>query len=266
MNEPTLDGTVSLEPFLFHPIATIRSCYPERFGIPRQAGLVHSAIAQIEFQNTEDNRLSLRGIEVFSHLWVLFVFHQHHYQSWKPLVKPPRLGGKKSVGLYATRSPNRFNPIGMSAVELSHVEMTDDLISLHICGGDFLDQTPVIDLKPYVVYSDSVPSADSAWATPPSVELSVQWNAAAKDALAQTTDLTHEMEQLIEETIALDPRPGYERGKDGKVGEQWYMAIAANRSNPTGANANHIATYDVAWTVEQGVATITQCQLREPIH
>ena len=252
----SVDEANSDEAFLFHPIAVIRSCYPDRFGIPRQAGLVPSAIARIEFENTEENRLSLRGIEAFSHLWVLFVFHGQHYQSWKPLVKPPRLGGKKSVGLYATRSPNRFNPIGMSAVELSHVEMTADSIGLHIRGGDFLDRTPVLDLKPYVGYSDSIPIANSAWATSPPRMLPIQWADGAKAALDQLSERPRELQQLIEDTIALDPRPGYERGKDGTLGEQWYMAIAEGRSE------TH-ATFDIAWKVEQGVAIITQMQKRD---
>jgi tRNA (adenine37-N6)-methyltransferase len=247
MNDGTETDGLTNESFVFHRIATIRSCFPDRFGIPRQSGLVPSAIAHIEFPNTEANRLSLRGIEAFSHLWVLFVFHQHHYQSWKPLVNPPRLGSKKSVGLYATRSPNRFNPIGMSAVELSRVEMTPDLISLEIRGGDFLDQTPVLDLKPYVTYADSIPAADSAWAIPPAEKLPVQWSDAAKTAFAELTDLTHELQQLIEATIALDPRPGYERGKDAKHGAHWYMAIA---------------DWDIAWTVAQGIAIITQVKRR----
>lgn len=237
------DDTAS---YTFRPIAVIRSCFPDRFGIPRQAGLVPSAIAQIEFQNTEENRLSLRGIDAFSHLWVLFVFHQQNYRSWKPLVHPPRLGGNKSVGLYATRSPNRFNPIGMSAVALDRVDMTQDSIVLHIRGGDFLDDTPVLDLKPYIVYADSISTADSAWATKPAALLSVQWSPAAEQALPQiqTTDVD-DLKQLIAETIALDPRPGYERGKDGKSGARWYMTID---------------DINVIWKVEQATAIITQIQ------
>ena len=237
------DDTVS---YTFRPIAVIRSCFPDRFGIPRQAGLVPSAIAQIEFQNIEENRLALRGIDAFSHLWVLFVFHQQNYRSWKPLVHPPRLGGNKSVGLYATRSPNRFNPIGMSAVALDHVEMTRDLIVLQIRGGDFLDGTPVLDLKPYIVYADSISTADSAWAIAPSALLSVRWSLDAEQALAeiQITDV-EALKQLIAETIALDPRPGYERGKDGTSGARWYMKID---------------DIDVIWKVEQATAIITQIQ------
>lgn len=229
--------------YSFQSIAVIRSCYPERFGIPRQAGLVPTATARIEFENNEDNRLALRGIADFSHLWVLFVFHRQAYRSWKPLVNPPRLGGNQSVGLYATRSPNRRNPIGMSAVELSHVEMTNQAIALHIRGGDFLDRTPVLDLKPYVVYADAISHANSAWAKEPEAPMEVVWS---HDATATLGVNRSELKQLITESIALDPRPGYERHKDGKPGEQWYMTIE---------------NVDVAWKVEQGIATITQLRM-----
>ena len=233
--------------FSFEPIARIKSCYPDRFGIPRQAGLVPSAIAQIIFDNTEENRLSIRGIEEFSHLWIVFVFHRQNYKSWKPLVNPPRLGGNQSVGLYATRSPNRFNPIGMSAVRLSHVETTTDELRLHIRGGDFLDQTPVLDIKPYVPYSDSIPDADSAWATAPDSTLSVQWSDEASRFLETVTPQYPSLQSLVEETLLQDPRPGYERGKDGKPGAQWFMTILE---------------YDLAWSVANNVVLINSFKLK----
>ena len=127
-----------------HRIATIRSCYPQRFGIPRQAGLVKTATATINFAASQNNELSIRDIESFSHLWVIFIFHKQNYSGFKPLVQPPRLGGKKTMGVYATRSPNRPNPIGLSAVLLDRVEYGEQEIRLHVRGGDFLDGTPVL--------------------------------------------------------------------------------------------------------------------------
>lgn len=229
--------------YSFGPIAVIRSCYTDRFGIPRQSGLVPSATARIEFENNADNRLALRDIADFSHLWVIFIFHKQPYRSWKPLVKPPRLGGNQSIGVYATRSPNRPNPIGISAVELCHVETTDRAIALHTRGGDFLDHTPVLDLKPYVAYADAISDAQSAWAMPPISPLNVVWSEAALVAL---DDSSNELKQIISDTIALDPRPGYERYRDGKPGERWYMTLE---------------TVDVTWKVEHGTATITNIQV-----
>ena len=225
------------------PIAHVQSCYPERFGIPRQAGLVPSATAAIIFSNTEPHKLSLRGIESFSHIWVVFLFHQG-YAKAKPLVQPPRLGGRKTMGVYATRSPNRPNPIGLSAVPLDDVEYTSDRILLHIRGGDFLDGTPVLDIKPYIPYADAIPAANSAWATAEESLLSVEWSAEAQVALADSDEgFGVKIQTLIAETIAQDPRPAHEREKDGRPGQQWNMRLGG---------------FDVFWQVEAGIARVTR--------
>jgi tRNA (adenine37-N6)-methyltransferase len=235
------------------PIAHILSCYPERFGIPRQSGLVPAATAQIVFANTADNQLALRGIEAFSHLWVIFWFHGQTYRDmphggFKPLVSPPRLGGRQQIGVYATRSPNRPNPIGLSAVALDRVEIKRSQILLHITGADLLDGTPVLDLKPYIPYADAILAATSAWATLETPGFAVGWTDAA--AIALTTDWEQgriadwaSIQALIEQTIGQDPRPAHERGKDGRVGQQWNLRVAG---------------FDVFWRVEGGKAWITQ--------
>ncbi len=229
------------------PVAYIRSCYTERFGIPRQAGLVHSATATIVFDPSQNSRLSLRGLDEFSHLWIVFVFHKQHYKNTKPLVNPPRLGGKKRVGVFATRSPNRPNPVGLSAVQLDSIEETATELQLHIRGGDFLDGTPVLDIKPYVPFADSISHASAAWADDSEPPLPVRWrNDAHKSLLAlqgSATTTHNSLQQLIEETIAQDPRPAYERTKDGSPGQSWGMKIT---------NVN------VRWQVVGGVADILQ--------
>lgn len=226
----------------FSPIAYIQSCYPERFGIPRQAGLVASAYADIVFEATEENKLALRGIEEFSHVWVIFVFHGQSYGDFKPLVRPPRLGGNKSVGVYATRSPNRPNAIGMSAVKLFGVIEKKRTLRLQVQGGDFLDGTPVIDIKPYVPYADAIESAQAAWAVEQSSLLSVSWSDEAEAVLIDCVEPgAKKLRCLIEETLAQDPRPGYERGKDGREGQRWHMQVS---------------NYSVFWTVEKGVAKV----------
>ena len=230
------------------PIATISSCYPQRFGIPRQAGLVKSATATIDFAANRDNELALRDIESFSHLWVIFLFHQQNYSGFKPLVQPPRLGGKKTMGVYATRSPNRVNPIGLSAVLLDRVECQRDLIRVHIEGGDFLDGTPVLDLKPYVPFADSISHATTEWADPIDSVLPVHWSDQATQAMIvidhHGNDLqagTQGLRHLIEETVAQDPRPAHERNKDGKPGQSWGVRVGP---------------VDVGWQVVGGVAVI----------
>ena len=232
----------------FAPIAHIDSCYPDRLGIPRQAGLVPSAYADIVFEATEENKLALRGIDEFSHLWVLFVFHAQSYGEYKPLVRPPRLGGNKNVGVYATRSPNRPNPIGMSAVRLLGISEKKRQLRLAVQGGDFLDGTPVLDVKPYVPYADAIDSAHSAWATEPQTLLPVRWSDSAKVVLAQC-EQAERLQCLIEETLAQDPRPGYERGKDGRPGQRWMMQIGG---------------HDVSWQVEDGVAAVIKLETLLP--
>jgi len=230
-------------------IATIRSCYPQRFGIPRQAGLVKSATATVNFEASRDNELSVRDIESFSHLWIIFLFHKQNYTGFKPLIQPPRLGGKKTMGVYATRSPNRPNPIGLSAVLLEQVEYGDQEIRLHVRGGDFLDGTPVLDIKPYVPFADSIPEASSEWAVASEPSMPVTWSATAiselssADQLTNTgrTDVTDNLRLLIEDTLALDPRPAHERHKDGKEDQAWGMRV------------EHV---DVKWRVKNGAAEI----------
>ena len=232
-----------------HRIATIRSCYPQRFGIPRQAGLVKTATATINFAASQNNELSIRDIESFSHLWVIFIFHKQNYSGFKPLVQPPRLGGKKTMGVYATRSPNRPNPIGLSAVLLDRVEYGEQEIRLHVRGGDFLDGTPVLDIKPYVPFADSIPDASSEWAVASEPPMPVKWTADATAELraavtrtpADQTGVTDSLLHLIEETLALDPRPAHERHKDGRPDQAWGMRV------------EHV---DVKWRVQGGIAEI----------
>ncbi|MGB7412884.1 MAG: tRNA (N6-threonylcarbamoyladenosine(37)-N6)-methyltransferase TrmO [Thermosynechococcaceae cyanobacterium] len=231
----------NLEPVSLTPIAYICSCYPERFGIPRQAGLVPSATATIAFTPTEFNKLALRGIESFSHLWIIFLLHQG-YAKTKPLVQPPRLGGKKTMGVYATRSPNRPNPIGLSAVPLELVEYKLQEILLHIQGGDFLDGTPVLDIKPYVPYADAIATATTTWATATNL-LPVIWSHLAESTLNASAIKVEWLRTLVTETIAQDPRPAHERGKDGRLGQEWNMRLAG---------------LDVFWQVEAGIATVTR--------
>lgn len=229
-------------------IATIRSCYSQRFGIPRQPGLVQSAVAAIEFEPTSDNELALRDLGSFSHLWVVFVFHRQHYTHSKPLVQPPRLGGKTSMGVYATRSPNRPNPIGLSVVALREVSFDKDRFRVFVDGGDFLDGTPVLDIKPYVSFVDAIPEARSDWATPLQDGLEVTWNA---NVLQRLNEIEPEsnivatgslgLKTLIEQTLAQDPRPAHERGKDGKQGQLWGIMIGPA---------------DVRFKVEGGVVVI----------
>jgi tRNA-Thr(GGU) m(6)t(6)A37 methyltransferase TsaA len=210
--------------YQFSAIGTIKSPYQEKFAIPRQPNLVTAAKGQIVLQGKSNNSELLRGIEQFSHLWLIFVFNGTAQQGWKPLVRPPRLGGNKKIGVLATRSTFRPNPIGMSVVKLESIE-TDNSGQqsniLHISGLDLLNGTPILDIKPYIPYSDALIDAQAGFAQQtPQTRLTVKFS---QRAINQLTELkliqAHpELKLLIEEVLAQDPRPAYKRTKmDDKV-------------------------------------------------
>ena len=141
-------------------IARIRSPFATKFGIPRQSGVVPELRAEIVFEPEYRNPDAVRGIEDFSHLWLIWQFSENLRENWSPTVRPPRLGGNTHVGVFATRSPFRPNAIGLSAVKLDSVEYTPDRGPvLHVSGADLMDGTPIFDIKPYVPYADCIPAA-----------------------------------------------------------------------------------------------------------
>lgn len=146
-------------------IARIRTDFPEKFGIPRQAGLVPELIAKIVFEPEFRDPNALRGIEDWSHLWLIWQFSEAIREDWSPTVRPPRLGGNERVGVFATRSPFRPNPIGLSSVKLESVKTEEGLGTvLYVSGADLMDGTPIYDIKPYLAYTDSHPDASGGFA------------------------------------------------------------------------------------------------------
>ena len=143
-----------------HPIATIHSDFPTKFGIPRQSGVVESLRATIVFAPEYRNPDALRGIEDFSHLWLIWHFSEAVRSEWSPTVRPPRLGGNRRMGVFATRSPFRPNSLGLSCVKLIGLEQTADCGTVvHVAGADLMDGTPIFDIKPYIPYCDCQPDA-----------------------------------------------------------------------------------------------------------
>ena len=208
MNRPT-------QTYQFEPIGFIESPYPEKFGVPRQPGLVPSAKGRIVITPPYNNPKAVEGLEQSSHLWILFVFHCTADRGWQPSVRPPRLGGNRRMGVFATRSGFRPNPIGMSVVELEGVSISDERIEIKVSGLDLVDGTPVLDVKPYIPYSDQVPDACSELAPQaPELRLSVQFSQQAENALSLMDD--EMLRRLIVETLSLDPRPAYKRSADDK--------------------------------------------------
>ena len=195
--------------FSLNTIGIIESPYKEKFAIPRQANLVTAAKGRVLLTGQQNNLDIIRDIEQFSHLWLLFIFHGTQAQGWKPLVRPPRLGGNKKTGVLATRSPFRPNPVGMSVVKLDKVSTNKQQIILYISGLDLLDGTPIFDIKPYIPYSDAITTAQSGYAQKPMDTLSVTFSQKAKEALVIYERQYSELASFIEQVLAQDPRPAY---------------------------------------------------------
>lgn len=159
-----------IDRFEFQSIGRVHSPYKEKFAIPRQPGLVSAAKGHIALLGDCNREEILRGIEGFSHIWLSFVFHQAIKEDWKPMVRPPRLGGNQKVGVFASRSPFRPNPIGLSVVKLDGIEKQTlnnqaSQWRVNFSGGDLLDGTPILDIKPYIPYADALPDATGGFAS-----------------------------------------------------------------------------------------------------
>ncbi|HGY3559850.1 TPA: tRNA (N6-threonylcarbamoyladenosine(37)-N6)-methyltransferase TrmO, partial [Pseudomonas putida] len=189
------------------PVGIVHSCFKEKFAIPRQPQLAPAARGVLELLPPFDQGDAVEGLEQVSHVWLLFLFHQALEEKPRLKVRPPRLGGNKSMGVFATRATHRPNGIGQSVVRLEGVEPGRLLLS----GIDLLDGTPVLDIKPYVPYADSVAGASNQMANAAPVAIAVQW---ADNALIQAREhalrLNEPLVQLIEQCLAQDPRPAYQ--------------------------------------------------------
>lgn len=187
-------------------IARIHTDFPTKFGIPRQSGIVATLQATIVFEPEYRNVEAVRGLEEFSHIWLLWEFSEAKRDEWSPTVRPPRLGGNVRKGVFATRSPFRPNPIGLSSVMLEKVEIDPKLGPvLHVSGADLLDGTPIYDIKPYIAYTDSHPEAVSGFASTPAdflLEVDIP-----KELLQQIPE--NQKKSLID-VLAHDPRPQYQ--------------------------------------------------------
>lgn len=189
-------------------IGTIHSCFPDKFGIPRQPSLAPHATATLTFLPPYNQVEMVRHLADYSHLWVQFIFHANVEQGWKPLVRPPRLGGNVKSGVWATRSPFRPNPLGLSVVKLEHIERTP-ILRLHLSGIDFMDNTPVLDIKPYIGFIDHVPHAVSGFADAPPPLLPVMFHPQAEQACRHAMAQYPHLKQLIIEILQQNPRPAY---------------------------------------------------------
>ena len=212
MNE-TIPDTIQIE-----PIAHIRTQFATKFGVPRQSGIVESLKATVVFEQKYRNPDALRGIEDFSHLWLVWGFHQARRDdgSWTPLVRPPRLGGNEKIGVFACRSPFRPNNLGLSVVMLDSIEETKaDGTVIHVRGADLVDGTPIYDIKPYIPYTDSLPETKSGFASSGApMQLEV-------DCPKEISDTLEDQADALIGVLACDPRPAFHHDPDRIYGIQF---------------------------------------------
>lgn len=198
------------------PIAITRSCFRDKFGVPRQPGLTRHAWADLVIQPPFDREDAFRGLETASHLWLTFQFHEAVRAEWRPVVRPPRLGGNRKMGVFASRSPFRPNSLGLSVVVNEGVRREGDRLVLRIRDHDLIDGTPILDIKPYLPFADSVPDASLGWADePPTERLPVIFSAEAEAQLADLPEASYpDFRALIEDVVSYDPRPSFRRGRE----------------------------------------------------
>lgn len=198
------------------PLCTIETPFKEKFGVPRQSLLVPEALGMMVFPKNDFYAEAFRGIEHFSHLWLIFSFHQAIDEGFKALVRPPRFLGKEKWGVFASRSPHRPNHLGMSVVKFKSLEFKAEKIVLTVEGVDLVSGTPILDIKPYIAYSDALVEAKSGpFHEKPNLK-KVKWSF--------EPDLPLEKKILIEKVIALDPRPGFDQSEEFGISVAGYNA------------------------------------------
>jgi len=220
-------------------IGKIYTDFPDKFGIPRQSGLIESLEARIIFEPEFRVPEAFRGLEGFSHIWLLWGFSETEKKRWYPTVRPPRLGGNRRMGVFATRSPFRPNAVGLSCVRLDHIEFgTKDGPVLHFLGADLMDQTPIYDIKPYLPITDCRQEAESGFAEQ-TREYSLQVE--FPEELLANIEERHR-ESLIS-ILSHDPRPSYQKDAERVYGMRF-------------------ADYEIRFTVSEGILTVRQAEHR----
>lgn len=235
-------------PYQFNVIGYIESPYKQKFAIPRQPGLIPEACGKLRLVAPYATEAMVRGISAFSHLWLVFVFHETADKGWSPMVRPPRLGGNTRKGVFATRATFRPNPLGLSVVKLDGVEIKKGTVELLISGLDLLDGTPILDIKPYLPYSDALPEANGGFAdAAPETAMTVAFSVGAEQFCQQQHNYP-QLKALIEKVLKQDPRPPYKKQRES---EQSYGMTLYN--------------FNIKWTVNGEHNYVTEIiQLPEP--
>lgn len=206
-----------MEELSISPVGIVHSPFREKFGIPRQPGLIKEVAATVELLAPFDREEAVRGLDGFSHLWLIFGFHAVPPRRSSLTVRPPRLGGNQRVGVFASRGTHRPNPLGLSVVSFAGVQRRAGRLELTVYGADLLDGTPVYDIKPYLPYADAIPAARGGYAEQaPQEQLVVEFSAAAEGACHDLAGSRPQLRALIVAVLAHDPRPAF-KGDDERI-------------------------------------------------
>lgn len=205
--------------FTLNTIGTLFSPFKEKFGIPRQPALARNIISEIIIAPPYNRLEAFKEIEVFSHLWLSFIFHQNTRTDWKPCIRPPRLGGNKKIGVFASRSSFRPNDLGLSVVELIDIKKINGEIKIRVRGADLVNGTPIIDIKPYIPYTDSIPGAKAGYASEaPRKPLKVTYSSTSLEQFQLIDSARYpNFKLIVDDILSADPRPAYKDGTDSKV-------------------------------------------------
>ena len=192
----------------YPPIGILKTCFTEKFGVPRQSLMMKEAHGVLKLNSDSDFHAALNHLSEFSHIWIIFRFHKSDEKKWHPIIDPPRLGIDKQIGVFASRSPLRPNPIGLSAVRLERIDFeATGGIELHVSGVDILDGTPVLDLKPYLPFADRIDDANSGWAVGEIERYPVNFSKESLSVIEKASQDHPRIKQLIQEMLEMDPRP-----------------------------------------------------------
>ncbi|MEE3608788.1 tRNA (N6-threonylcarbamoyladenosine(37)-N6)-methyltransferase TrmO [Avibacterium paragallinarum] len=205
------------QPLTLSPIGIVHSPYKEKFSVPRQPNLVQDGVGTLNLLPPYNQPEAVRGLEAFSHLWLIFQFDKIPQGKWQPTVRPPRLGGNQRVGVFASRATHRPNPLGLSKVALRNIEIDKGEVLLHLGALDLVDGTPIFDIKPYIAYADSEPNACSSFAQQaPEKTLTVVFSLQAMCELKKCGEKRPHFQRFITEVLQQDPRPAYHQNSQAE--------------------------------------------------
>ena len=231
----------------FSQIGVVQSCFAEKFGVPRQSLMVKQALGVLKFNPDPNFPMAFKDLEGFSHIWVTYVFHKNIEKGWTPTIIPPRLDGPQRVGVFASRSPHRPNPLGLSCLKIEKIDLKAKCgIEIHVSGLDILDGTPILDIKPYLPYADSVPDAKCGWASGNIPKYPVSFSTQSLDSIKKSSQHPN-LKELLTQMLELDPRPTSQRK---------YVSID-DPSSKSRQYAFRLFDFDVQWQiVDQGIYVI----------